>query len=65
MSTNDRSNLAGSVRQTLGELARVSDELDGGEPIRPSLASRLDTLAAELRQAAAMIREVPRKAARS
>jgi hypothetical protein len=57
--------LAARVAQTLGELAAVSDELNDGGPVRPSLASRCDTLAGDLRRAAEIIRQIPAKAPRS
>jgi hypothetical protein len=54
--------LADSVRHTLRRLATLAEELDGEALVGPSLASRLNALAGELRDAANIIRAVPAKA---
>lgn len=46
--------LRGSVRQSLGDLARVSESLDGGAAPDLSTARLLETIARELRGAAAV-----------
>lgn len=56
--------LAACVAQTLEELRAVSEELNDGAPVRPSLAGRCDTLAGDLRRAAEIIRAVPARQAR-
>jgi hypothetical protein len=50
---NPADDLAGSVRQSLGELAKISEALDAGVPPTLALAVTLETLAGELRSAAA------------
>jgi hypothetical protein len=47
--------LAGSVRQSLSELAKISEAMDSGHPPGEATAMRLSALAAELREAAAAI----------
>jgi hypothetical protein len=51
--------LAGSVRQTLGELAKVSDALDSGVVPSLTMSVMLSTLAGELRSAAAAAAGMP------
>jgi hypothetical protein len=51
--------LAGSVRQSLSELAKISEAMDAGHPPGEATAMRLVTLAAELREAAAAITSGP------
>jgi hypothetical protein len=51
--------LAGSVRQSLHELAKISEAMDVGIPPGEPVAMQLVTLAAELREAAAAIANGP------
>jgi hypothetical protein len=51
--------LAGSVRQSLGELSKISEAMDAGHPPGEHVAMRLVSLAAELREAAAAITNGP------
>jgi hypothetical protein len=51
--------LAGSVRQSLSELAKISEAIDAGHPPGEATAMRLTALAAELREAAAAITAQP------
>jgi hypothetical protein len=51
--------LAGSVRQTLSQLARISGAMDAGVPPGEPVAMQLVTLAAVLREAAAAITSQP------
>jgi hypothetical protein len=51
--------LAGSVRQSLYELTRISGAMDSGVPPGEPVAMQLVTLAAELREAAAAITSGP------
>jgi hypothetical protein len=51
--------LAGSVRQSLSALARISEGMDAGIPPGEPVAMQLVTLAAELREAAAAITSGP------